>query len=80
MNLILLSTYLSPNIQTKSFVTITFKQVAVVSNNQSMQKLPKVEGLLSYLLNERKLYLKEKSQWEALATEKEVSLTGLIAF
>ena len=46
--------------------------VAVVRNNQSLNKIPKVEGLLSYLLDDRKLYIKEKSQWEALATQTEV--------
>ena len=52
----------------------------MVAHNDTMNKLPKVEGLLSYLLDERKLYLKEKSQWEALATQKDVSHKGLIVF
>ena len=39
-----------------------------------MNKLPNVEGLLSYRSDDRKLYLKEKFQWEALATKKDVSL------
>ena len=47
--------------------------MAVVANNQSMNELPKVEGLLSYRSDDTKLYLKEKSQWEALATQKDVS-------
>ena len=38
-----------------------------------MNELPKVEGLLSYRSDDTKLYLKEKSQWEALATQKDVS-------
>ncbi|CAB4030191.1 Hypothetical predicted protein, partial [Paramuricea clavata] len=46
--------------------------VAVVPNNQSMNKLPKVEGLLSYLSDKKKLYIKEKSQWTALANQKEI--------
>ena len=48
-------------------------QVAVVANNRSMKKLPKVEGLLSYRSDDRKLYLNENSNWEALATQKDVS-------
>jgi hypothetical protein len=44
-----------------------------------MNKLPKVEGLLSYRSDDRKLYLKKKSQWEALAYQKEVSSTVLLA-
>ena len=50
-----------------------FTQVVVVANNQSMNELPKVEGELSYRSDDRKLYLKEKSQWKALAIEKDVS-------
>ena len=45
----------------------------MVANNRSMNKLPKVEGLLSYRSDDRKLYLKEKSQWQALANQKDVS-------
>ena len=40
-----------------------------------MKKLPKVEGLLSYRTDDKKLYLKEKAQWKALATQKDVSYT-----
>ena len=47
-------------------------QVAVVPNNQSMNKLPKIEGLLSYRSDNNKLYLKEKSQWQPLANQKEL--------
>ena len=50
-----------------------FSQVAVVANNRSMNELPKVQGLLSYRTDDRKLYLKEKTQWKALATQKDVS-------
>ena len=53
-----------------------FTQVVVVANNQSMNELPKVEGELSYRSDDRKLYLKEKSQWKALAIEKDVSYIG----
>ncbi len=56
-----------------------YMQVAVVANNRSMNKLPKVEGLLSYRSDDRKLYLKEKSQWQALANRKDVSYTVHIA-
>ena len=49
-------------------------QVAVVPNVRSMNKLPKIEGLLSYRSDDDKLYLKEKAQWRALATQKQVSL------
>ena len=56
-------------------ISYFFMKIAVVENNGSMNKLPKVEGLLSYRSDDRKLYLKEKSQWEALAIEKEVSCT-----
>ncbi|CAB4031634.1 Hypothetical predicted protein, partial [Paramuricea clavata] len=45
--------------------------VAVVPNNQSMNKLPKVEDLLFYLSDKKKLYIKEQSQWTALANQKE---------
>ena len=48
-------------------------QVAVVDNNHSMNELPKIEGLLSYRTDDRKLYFKEKSQWKALATQEDVS-------
>ena len=48
-------------------------QVAVVSNNQSINELPKIEGQLSYRSDDRKLYLNEKSQWRALATQEDVS-------
>jgi hypothetical protein len=41
-----------------------------------MNKLPKVEGLLSYLSDKKKLYIKEKSQWTALANQKEVRFTS----
>ena len=41
-----------------------------------MNKLPKVEGLLSYLSDNKKLYIKEKSQWTALANQKEVRFTS----
>ena len=54
-----------------SYVILT--KVTVVANNQSMNELPKVEGLLSYRSDDRKLYLKEKSRWKALATQKDVS-------
>ena len=40
-----------------------------------MNELPKVQGLLSYRTDDRKLYLKEKTQWKALATQKDVSYT-----
>ena len=52
---------------------IVLAQVAVVANNQSMNSLPKVQGLLSYRTDDRKLYLNEKSHWKALATQKDVS-------
>ena len=47
-------------------------QVAVVANNQSMNKLPKIEGLLSYRSDDKKLYLNEKTQWEPLVNQNEV--------
>ena len=50
-------------------------QVAVVPDNRSMNKLPKIEGLLSYRSDDSKLYLKEKAQWRELATQKQVSST-----
>ena len=52
---------------------VFFTQVVVVANNQSMNELPKVRGLLSYRTDDRKLYLKVKSQWKALATQEDVS-------
>ena len=52
---------------------VFFTQVVVVANNQSMNELPKIEGQLSYRSDDRKLYLKEKSQWKALAIERDVS-------
>ena len=51
---------------------ITITQVAVVGNNRSMNKLPKIKGLLSYRTDDRKLYLKANSHWKALATQKDV--------
>ena len=50
----------------------------MVDNNQSMNELPKVEGLLSYRTDDRKLYLKEETEWKALATRKDVSYTVYI--
>ena len=52
---------------------ITISQVAVVGNNRSMNKLPKLKGLLSYRTDDEKLYLKANTQWKALATQKDVS-------
>ena len=52
---------------------IVLAQVAVVANNRSMNSLPKVQGLLSYRTDDRKLYLNGKSHWKALATQKDVS-------
>ncbi|XP_028411772.1 uncharacterized protein LOC114534516 [Dendronephthya gigantea] len=46
--------------------------VAVVPDAQSMNKLPKIEGLLSYSSDDRKIYLKERSQWKALATWQDI--------
>ena len=46
--------------------------LAVVPNNEKMDKLPKIEGLLSYRSDEMKLYLRGKSQWKALGTQKQV--------
>ena len=43
-----------------------------------MNELPKVQGLLSYRTDDRKLYLKEKTQWKVLATQKDVSYTVCI--
>jgi hypothetical protein len=45
-----------------------------------MNKLPKVEGLLSYRSDDKKLYLKEKSQWKALATQKGVGYPCMLLF
>lgn len=50
-------------------------QIAVVSDSRSMNKLPEIEGLLSYRADDSKLYLKEKAEWRALATQKDVSFT-----
>jgi hypothetical protein len=52
-------------------------QVAVVANNHSMNKLPKVEGMMSYRSDDNKLYIKEKSQWKALANQRDVSFIML---
>ncbi|XP_028416962.1 uncharacterized protein LOC114541174 [Dendronephthya gigantea] len=46
--------------------------VAVVPDDRAMNKLPKIEGLLSYSSDDRKIYLKGKSQWKALATQQDV--------
>ncbi|XP_028416363.1 uncharacterized protein LOC114540368 [Dendronephthya gigantea] len=46
--------------------------VAVVPDARSMNKLPKIEGLLSYSSDDRKIYLKERSQWKALATWQDI--------
>ena len=56
---------------------INITQVAVVVNNRSMNELPELNGLLSYRTDDRELYLKKNSQWEALATQKYV---GYILF
>ena len=52
---------------------ITITQIAVVGNNRSMNKLPKVKGQLSYRTDDEKLYFKANIQWKALATQKDVS-------
>lgn len=59
------------NCKLHSYVFST--QVTVVANNRSMNDLPELEGLLSYRTDDRKLYIKEKSKWKALATVKDVS-------
>ena len=59
------------NCKLHSYVVST--QVTVVANNRSMNDLPELEGLLSYRTDVRKLYIKEKSKWNALATVKDVS-------
>ncbi|XP_028419280.1 uncharacterized protein LOC114545131 [Dendronephthya gigantea] len=46
--------------------------VAVVPDAQSMNKLPKIEGLLSYRSDDREMYFKERSQWKALATQQDI--------
>ena len=56
----------------RGVVLIVLIQVAVVANNQSMNELPKIEGLLSYRTDDRKLYIEKKSKWKALATQREV--------
>ena len=56
----------------RGVVLIVLIQVAVVANNRSMNELPKVDGLLSYRTDDRKLYIEEKSKWKALATQGEV--------
>ncbi|XP_028411790.1 uncharacterized protein LOC114534527 [Dendronephthya gigantea] len=46
--------------------------VAVVPDAQSMNKLPKIEGLLSYRSDDREMYFKERSRWKALATQQDI--------
>ena len=45
----------------------------MVPDARSMNKLPKIEGLLSYRSDAREMYFKEKTRWSALATQKDVS-------
>ncbi|CAB4020555.1 Hypothetical predicted protein, partial [Paramuricea clavata] len=46
--------------------------VVVVSSNRSMNNLPKIEGLLSYRSDQEKLFLRGKSQWNALKSNQQV--------
>ena len=50
---------------------LNFK-VAVASNTQTLQKLPHIEGLLSYRADNRKLYLRGKDHWNMIANDGEV--------
>ena len=47
-------------------------QVVVVNNNDTLQKLPNIEGLLSYRADNRKLYLRGKHHWKTMANDGEV--------
>ena len=51
---------------------INLSQVLITSNNKSMKSVPVIEGLLSYRSDHKKLYLREKSRWNALGTQDEV--------
>ena len=58
----------------------SFLQIAVVNNQQTLKNLPKVEGLLLYRSDDRKLYFRGKTHWKTLGTEKEVrALIEIIA-
>lgn len=44
----------------------------MVANNRSLNRLPNIEGLLSYRSDDGRLYWKGKTQWKALGSRKEV--------
>ena len=46
--------------------------VAVVDNNRAMEKLPNIEGLLSYRVDNQELYLRGKQNWNSMAMENEI--------
>jgi hypothetical protein len=50
-----------------------------VSDKESFEKIPDVPGLLSYRKDDKQLYVNQGSNWQALSTEKEVSLNEEIA-
>ncbi len=49
-------------------------QTLLVKNKESFNNLPPVPGLLSYREDNEKLYVNKGNKWDAIGSEKEVSL------
>ena len=47
-------------------------QLVKVANKAAMDKLPPIEGLISYRKDNAKLYVTDGQSWEALGKEKQV--------
>ena len=45
----------------------------MVDSKKAMEKLPNVEGLLSYRVDNQELYLRGKQNWNSMAKENEVN-------
>ena len=45
-----------------------------VSDEESFKKIPDVPGLVSYRVDNKKLYVNQGTKWQALSSEQEVSL------
>ena len=48
-----------------------------VSDDESFKKIPDVLGLVSYRVDNKKLYVNQGTKWQALSSEPEVSLNSI---
>ncbi len=47
----------------------------MVDNKEAQEKLPNIEGLLSYRVDNSELYLREKHNWNSMAKENQVTIS-----